>query len=155
MTREEIAEWSTATMREWMVQNNVSRSGKERKGELVDRIYQSPANNLTAIKPVFWLPGTGLDGTRSQGEVQLPGELPNVCEPVAFMNSPSACICPKCKVLGNLEIDFGFRTIGGKKVRQSWCRACRKGSMKETAAKARAAKRSKESADVLAKHGLT
>jgi len=35
------------------------------------------------------------------------------------------CECPKCSMVGGLQSWFGMRTIGHKRLRQSWCRVCR------------------------------
>jgi len=39
--------------------------------------------------------------------------------------------CPKCKKVGLIEKDFGFRDVSGKKkekiIPQRWCRICRTG----------------------------
>jgi hypothetical protein len=35
--------------------------------------------------------------------------------------------CPRCRATGASEEVFGFRFVGGKRIRQSWCRACRRG----------------------------
>lgn len=33
--------------------------------------------------------------------------------------------CPHCEFYGSVAADFGYRTIRGKQVRQSWCKFCR------------------------------
>jgi hypothetical protein len=33
--------------------------------------------------------------------------------------------CPRCKLVGEVSLWFGWRTIDGKKIAQSWCQLCR------------------------------
>lgn len=47
----------------------------------------------------------------------------SVCLPEA---APRAT-CPRCRKGGEVEQLFGFRRMNGRRVRQSWCRQCRRG----------------------------
>jgi hypothetical protein len=38
---------------------------------------------------------------------------------------PSRTRCPRCQRLGDTLRDFGLRFVRGRRVPQSWCRACR------------------------------
>jgi hypothetical protein len=55
-------------------------------------------------------------------------------ELVAGTEGDLARPCPHCGAKGDAEEIFGFRFMGGKRVRQSWCRACRTGGRRERAA---------------------
>jgi len=38
--------------------------------------------------------------------------------------------CPNCELFDTVEEHFGWRTINGKKIPQSWCSKCRSGKEK-------------------------
>jgi hypothetical protein len=60
--------------------------------------------------PVFAAAASALDSL----ELELTG-----------LDKFSLARCPQCGLVGELETWFGWRTTGGKTIRQSWCRICR------------------------------
>jgi hypothetical protein len=64
--------------------------------------------------------GEPLNSFEDSGRISLPIAAFNVSLPDAT--------CPHCRISGDPERDFGFRIINGRRIRQSWCRRCRRRS---------------------------
>jgi hypothetical protein len=63
------------------------------------------------------------DPTYSKGSTELDGiELE-----LTSLDEFDLSRCPQCGLVGEVDAWFGWRTMSGREVRQSWCRICRAG----------------------------